>query len=299
MPFPVPAMTTFSHFPDLPYDLRSKIWRLALEPRIVTLTSCPELCAFRTRAEPTPEDCSRHVISRTRVPAILQTCREARISGLYERYLEHTHIFMKPYVSRLDDKITRRKWAREMRHGARKYDKETETKWIQTRGVYLNFDVDVVDIGEGELEWYQDIAQYVKRLRVHRGYLFWGFFLLQEDLSGFVNVEEVTYVDKNWERKIPMHLFHGVREGGRAYWDAHVGVLMHFLGRVLSGGIHQKKAHPERADNFDPISRTTALRRTMRTQLAKTQTRQEKRGNSNAEMNADVLTTTCLTWKGL
>lgn len=52
--------TKFSLFPNLPFELRLKIWNLTIQPRVI-------LCRRR---------------SRPRVPALLQVCRESREEGL-------------------------------------------------------------------------------------------------------------------------------------------------------------------------------------------------------------------------
>lgn len=68
-------MTAFHLFPRLPYELRMQIWEMTVEPRIVN--------AELTHQNPT--DRAFYLTSSTPVPAVLQTCQEARNHGLYQQ----------------------------------------------------------------------------------------------------------------------------------------------------------------------------------------------------------------------
>ena len=68
-------MATFHPFPRLPYELRMQIWEMTVEPRVVNV----EL----TRQKPIRQ--AFYLTSSTPVPAVLQSCREARNHGLYRK----------------------------------------------------------------------------------------------------------------------------------------------------------------------------------------------------------------------
>lgn len=66
-------MVEFHFFPRLPFELRDRIWELAIEPRTV------EICIVKKYDD---WGAPVKVISPTPVPAILQACRESRSQGL-------------------------------------------------------------------------------------------------------------------------------------------------------------------------------------------------------------------------
>jgi hypothetical protein len=100
-----------------------------------------------------------HLVS-AQIPATLHTCREARGLGLYQQISLD-----------LDEANT-----------ARRY-------------VWLNPDIDLIDIGTTSLEHYVPIAQCFKRLKLRReaGDEYWYHFE-NETLPAFSNVEEIHVV---------------------------------------------------------------------------------------------------------
>ena len=66
-------MTTFHLFTALPYEIRAQIWRQAFEPRLITLW----------------EDWYNHPgnFCDEPVPAVVQSCREARLNSHYKKLL--------------------------------------------------------------------------------------------------------------------------------------------------------------------------------------------------------------------
>ncbi|KAK1994774.1 hypothetical protein LX36DRAFT_660262 [Colletotrichum falcatum] len=78
-----PTMTAEFHlFPELPFELRIRIWELTREPRVLRVEARAELDKHRRR----PLDYTLlYCASPEPVPAVLQTCRESRNLGLYER----------------------------------------------------------------------------------------------------------------------------------------------------------------------------------------------------------------------
>ncbi|KKP07072.1 hypothetical protein THAR02_00831 [Trichoderma harzianum] len=121
-------MTQFS---DFPFELRSTIWMLTIEPRIVEIR-------FKIGLVP-PLDKNRHVTqwgvlyasSPTPVPAALQTCHEAR--SLLARHYE-----------------------RAFTHGT------------EPRHVWVNFDMDIISIDRSSNDWTGPEVPRIRRLKFAR-----------------------------------------------------------------------------------------------------------------------------------
>ncbi|EAW25197.1 2EXR domain-containing protein [Aspergillus fischeri NRRL 181] len=69
-------MAAFRLFPHLPFELRSRIWELTVEPRTVEV---------RVKKDNGLWGKILHVTSSTPVPAVLQVCHESRNQGLYQQ----------------------------------------------------------------------------------------------------------------------------------------------------------------------------------------------------------------------
>ncbi|PVH70507.1 hypothetical protein DL98DRAFT_597750 [Cadophora sp. DSE1049] len=112
-----PGATCFSQFPDLPRELRNRVWSdAAFEKRTVKLI-------YRSHAKLDPSLGFLTIQNQSRHPAILHTTKEAREEGLryYERVLE-----------------TRRPW--KATFGLSGIGEMTER--YQSNVVYVNFEVD-------------------------------------------------------------------------------------------------------------------------------------------------------------
>ncbi|KAK4149747.1 hypothetical protein C8A00DRAFT_18606 [Chaetomidium leptoderma] len=132
--------TSFHPFPRLPFELRAKIWKLAVEPRTVDvrivdsvgldppatprLVSSTPLPPLLVSSTPVPT----RLVSSTPVPTPLQTCREARSLGLYQQAF--------PGVSQ---------------DGDRRY-------------VWLNFEMDMISIGTSMFTYFKPLQPLIKRL---------------------------------------------------------------------------------------------------------------------------------------
>ncbi|EEU34968.1 uncharacterized protein NECHADRAFT_37386 [Fusarium vanettenii 77-13-4] len=68
-------MATFHPFSRLPFEIRTIIWQMTVEPRQVELRINRPPGIFRTLS----------AMSTTPVPAVMQVCHEARNLGLYQR----------------------------------------------------------------------------------------------------------------------------------------------------------------------------------------------------------------------
>ncbi|KAH8161628.1 hypothetical protein CIB48_g6619 [Xylaria polymorpha] len=78
-------MAAFHPFPRLPAELRAQIWEMTVAPRIVEVRITYRASALSPDSSSTNTATVPHLVSSTPVPAILQTCQEARNQGLYQR----------------------------------------------------------------------------------------------------------------------------------------------------------------------------------------------------------------------
>jgi hypothetical protein len=148
----------FHPFPRLPYELRAQIWDMTVEPRTVEV--------HIGHAYPNPH-C--YIISSTPIPATLQTCREARNHGLYQKTF--TGLDTRP--------------------------------GNEGRYIWLNLNIDMVSIGPCRFDYYEKVAPTIKRLKFEREHTDESFFHWEgQDMKLFTNVEEIHVVCKggfwNW-----------------------------------------------------------------------------------------------------
>ncbi|EGO59838.1 hypothetical protein NEUTE1DRAFT_109305 [Neurospora tetrasperma FGSC 2508] len=126
------AATSFHRFMYLPFELRALVWELTAEPRTVDvglLIKETTRTYYQAHNERVQES---NVSSFTPIPAIVQVCREARQLGVYRQLF-----------SELED----------IRDGG------------ERRYVWLNLELDIVDIGEACLEDFIPVAASIKRLK--------------------------------------------------------------------------------------------------------------------------------------
>ena len=151
-------MATFHPFPRLPAELRAQIWQMTVEPRIVEVR-------LRVRGK-WGEKTFNKLTSPTPVPAPLQTCRESRNAGLYQRCFSDMP------------------W----RGGA--------AKDAEPRYVWLNLDIDMVSIGWSNFEAFRPVAHLIKRLRFTRDNTdeYWASGDEPDELYHYKNVSEIHVV---------------------------------------------------------------------------------------------------------
>ncbi|KAL0471508.1 hypothetical protein QR685DRAFT_570292 [Neurospora intermedia] len=142
--------TTFHLFPFLPWELRARIWELTVEPRTVDVHAT----TYFPEPNEDPEEVYTRLISFTPVPATLQTCRESRNLGLYQKVL---------------------------------FEVEVVPEGGERRYIWLNFDLDMIDIGWADPHEFDSIAQFVKRLKL-RTELFDGHMVAS--FNAFTNLTE-------------------------------------------------------------------------------------------------------------
>lgn len=162
-------MATFHPFPRLPPELRALVWRLTVEPRIV------EVYLTALRELPDSDFPLMRLASSTLVPAALQTCREARSLGLYQRELSEV-----PPA---------------LRTAAGKIVPHDPSPQEQLPSFWLNWDIDVLSVGTTPLSLFLPIAPLVKRLRLARRDGVEQFLPSEgHHLDAFVGVEEIQIV---------------------------------------------------------------------------------------------------------
>ncbi|EUC33675.1 hypothetical protein COCCADRAFT_95371 [Bipolaris zeicola 26-R-13] len=162
-------MTTFRPFPRLPLELREQIWKDTVEPRTVDVR----------RFQAWPQHYGR-LVSSTPIPAILQSCREARNLGLYKK------VFFE--------------------------GEEAESSKTEQRYVWMDLDIDIMDIGTSKFDHYKHIAPAVKRLKFERENTDEYFYFHEVlEMMQFINVEEIHIVCAdgfwNWGGALHEHNF--------------------------------------------------------------------------------------------
>ncbi|KAI1758839.1 hypothetical protein GGR53DRAFT_471948 [Hypoxylon sp. FL1150] len=158
-------MCPFHHFSRLPSELRVQIWAMTVEPRVVEVRVVPDVG---------PRDAMR-LFTSTPVPAILQTCREARYAGLYKREFAE--------ITPADE---------------------------EQRYVWLNLDIDMVSIGQTEFSAFEPVAPSVKRLRFERENSYEFYLDMTMDLFKNMHETHVVCLDgmESWHGAIHEHPWH-------------------------------------------------------------------------------------------
>lgn len=148
-------MSIFHPFPRLPTELRACIWALADEPRVVDVRVVPDnLLEVQRLVSPTP------------VPAILQTCQEARNLGLYKQSFSEVTA-----------------------------TKANTAAGAESRYVWLNLDIDMVSIGKTSFRAFAPVALSIQRLRFERENSDEFFYHFEvRELWDWVNTEEIHVV---------------------------------------------------------------------------------------------------------
>ncbi|KAK3491751.1 hypothetical protein B0T13DRAFT_513926 [Neurospora crassa] len=126
------AATSFHRFMYLPFELRARVLELTAEPRTVDVGFSERTTTQISYEGYDYKVLSRHVSSVTPIPAIVQVCREACQLGVYRKLF-----------SALED----------VRDGG------------ERRYVWLNLELDIVDIGETLLEDFIPVAASITRLK--------------------------------------------------------------------------------------------------------------------------------------
>ncbi|KAI4641534.1 hypothetical protein J4E93_007631 [Alternaria ventricosa] len=172
-------MTTFHPFPRLPLELREQIWKDTVEPRTVDVR--------RTREY-------NQLVSSTPIPAILQSCREARNLGLYERVYFEVAAVKKFKNDHAPEMLIKDFFMPDEEQGEKEPEKVGCPKTEQ-RYVWLDFDIDMLDIGASYFSKYKAIAPAIKRLKFERENGCEYFYHTESRrLKEFINVEEVHIV---------------------------------------------------------------------------------------------------------
>lgn len=173
------AATTFHIFPYFPWELRARTWELSAEPRTVQVFT-GEYGNPLTDASIGQKE-YKCVFSSTPIPAMVQVCRESRNLGAYRQCLSE--------VERIPAFVPKESWG---------------------RYVWLNLDLDIVDIGTQDLLSLKMVATSIKRLKMEPQTLVDG----TETLGLFENLEELHIVCPN-EPSLGLFAFHWMFYHGR------------------------------------------------------------------------------------
>ena len=174
------ATTTFHPFPRLPTELRARIWELSMaEPRVVQLRIIdphPELGWPCEGALFRPSDHHEHLPPSAPVPAPLQACRESR---------QHLSSDLPGC-------------------GYRKvfFDVLKKPCGPEMAYVWMNPDVDMLDVGTCYFSEFESVGPLVRRLRFSRYYQWDEFFARTE-------IKEVPRIFRN-AREIHVVCLEGV-----------------------------------------------------------------------------------------
>ncbi|KAH0592101.1 hypothetical protein MHUMG1_10149 [Metarhizium humberi] len=151
-------MTTFQPFPRLPCELRALVWALTAQPRTVPLRAKYE--ARLTRPNHQHNKYTSEIaclFSPIPVPPILHTCQESRKQSSYEKLF---------------------------------YSQETEPRYV-----WVNLDLDMLDVGEASLEYLEHNGSRVRRLKFEaRNFDEYWFHFESQKLLWFTNLVECHVV---------------------------------------------------------------------------------------------------------
>jgi hypothetical protein len=167
-------MATFHLFPRLPAELRLRVWELTVEPRTVKV-------GFKSRYEGELWQTTA-LYSKTPIPGPLQTCRESRNAGVYQRCF-----------SELCVDNSKRKNAQ------KKYRRDGYVWEGQYSYVWCNLDIDMIDIDDCWFDKFRCVAHLIKRLKFKREMTeFWRRGATQsadsDNLCWFENASEIHVV---------------------------------------------------------------------------------------------------------
>ncbi|KAL0471899.1 hypothetical protein QR685DRAFT_552423 [Neurospora intermedia] len=186
-------MTSFHPFPRLPWEVRARIWELTVEPRTVEVnieyentTVTEDMSARYNLALHTSSRISvLRLRSSTAVPAPLQACREARIYLTEDGGLGH---YRKAF---------------HQLPAATNYGKEMPLQpelrlelglGLDPRYVWVNFEMDMISIGQSLFTLFVPYYQDIKRLKFARERDEGFYHFESKKLRNFANVREVHVV---------------------------------------------------------------------------------------------------------
>ncbi|KAH8639341.1 hypothetical protein IG631_07111 [Alternaria alternata] len=176
-------MATFYPFPRLPLELREQIWKDTIEPRTV------DVRRIRKGTQRYGQ-----LISSTPIPAILQSCREARNLGLYEQVFFEVTPATEKFKGKNEAAIAMKKFFMPDERGE-EGPKKAGSPDTEQRYVWLDLNIDMVDIGASRFCNYESIASGVKRLKFERENSEEYFYHTEStELMKFATVEEIHIV---------------------------------------------------------------------------------------------------------
>jgi len=141
-------MAVFRPFIRFPLEIRARVWELTVEQRTVDV-------GYVTQWEHSSGRVRLHVVSSTPLPAVLQSCREARNQGLYQQAF---------------------------REGR------------SPRYLWVNFKVDVISIGHTDFDYLEPERLLIRRIIFERENDETFLYLTRLDLEKFDRLEEIQVV---------------------------------------------------------------------------------------------------------
>lgn len=163
-------MGTFKQFSLLPAELRLQIWEATIQPRIIVI-------CFSYKPKTNEYLLYPRLQTRTPVPAPLQTSQEARnhLKGIYHQLYSEQPVELEFPIGKFDQTI----------ESPRRY-------------VWFMPAIDIVDIGENQLERLRQVAPLVQKLGIERleRDTYWLWCEAETEFPHFHSLKELRVVTK-------------------------------------------------------------------------------------------------------
>ncbi|KAJ4398602.1 hypothetical protein N0V85_006242 [Neurospora sp. IMI 360204] len=203
--------TTFHLFPCLPWEIRSRIWELTVEPRTVEVRISYVWQKISAKAEAKYRYGRLGILalrSSTPVPAPLQTCREAR------NHLTSTTKKGHRYYQQAFSKLPAARWFFEEIKCENPEDRLELGLEAEPRYIWVDFDVDMISIGRSPFQFFESYYSDIKRLKFARDNTCQYFNEYEsQTIREFVHAEEIhvvclgPYGTRVWEGAHEDHCF--------------------------------------------------------------------------------------------
>jgi len=190
--------TTFYPFPRLPLELRLAIWEMTVEPREVAVGIF----------QPTPEDALEALYTHPRDWSIITSKRfdeamrdvptSTRAGRKERKKAQEEWKPYQPYVHLVSSTVpaTIHACQEARNHGLYQRVSMDEQHGTDRHYVWLNPDIDLINIGMTDLAYFVPIASSIKRLKFSRQVAdeYWYDYESRQQLPKFIHVEELHVV---------------------------------------------------------------------------------------------------------